>query len=235
MKNEKQSVALSSVVAAVFLTFTKIIVGIFTGSLGVLSEAAHSALDLGAAIVTFWAVRFSDKPADQDHHYGHGKIESFSALMETALLLLTCVWIIYQAAQKLLFGKPLVVSGSWWGIAIMVISIVINISRAKALKRIAQKYNSQALEADALHFSSDVWSALVVIGGLLCVWCGAKFKIPIMNYGDPVAALGVSLLVIVVSFKLGKRTVDAYCWIPRLKGSRTVSWIKLIVSSEFWV
>lgn len=208
MKNEKQNVALSSVMAAVFLTFSKIIVGIFTGSLGVLSEAAHSSLDLGAAIVTFWAVRLSDKPADQDHHYGHGKVESISALMETALLLLTCVWIIYEAVQKLFFGKPLAVSGSFWGIAIMLLSIGINISRARALKMIAKKYGSQALEADALHFSSDVWSSLMVIGGLFCVWIGDHFKIPLMNYGDPVAALGVSLLVLVISFKLGKRTID---------------------------
>lgn len=208
MSDEKQKVALSSVAAAVFLTSIKIAVGIFTGSLGVLSEAAHSTLDLGAALVTFFAVRFSDKPADKDHNYGHGKIESFSALIETLLLLITCIWIIYEALQKLFFGKSLEVSGTFWGIGIMAVSIIVDISRSRALKKAALKYKSQALEADALHFSSDIASSLVVIAGLICVETGKLLKIPLLNYGDPIAALGVSLLVIMVSFRLGKRTVD---------------------------
>ncbi len=208
MANEKQQVALSSVLAAIFLTTIKIIVGIWTGSLGVLSEAAHSMLDLGAAAVTFFAVRLSDKPADQDHNYGHGKIESFSALIETALLLLTCIWIIYEALEKLFFDKSFEVTGTIWGIGVMIISIIVDISRSTALRRVAQKYGSQALEADALHFSSDIASSSVVIAGLACVWAGDYFKIPVLNYGDPVAALGVSILVIIVSIRLGKRTID---------------------------
>jgi cation diffusion facilitator family transporter len=208
MSNEKQKVALSSVLAAVFLTSIKIIVGIFTGSLGVLSEAAHSTLDLGAALVTLFAVKISDKPADKDHNYGHGKIESFSALIETLLLLLTCIWIINEAMQKLFFGKSLEVSGSFWGIAIMAISIIVDVSRSRALKKVAKKYGSQALEADALHFSSDIASSSVVIAGLICVEIGNYFKIHFLDYGDPIAALGVSLLVIIVSIRLGKRTVD---------------------------
>lgn len=208
MFNEKQKVALGSVLAALFLTVLKVGVGIFSGSLGILSEAAHSALDLGAAAVTLFAVRLSDKPADREHHYGHGKIESFSALIETLLLLATCIWIIYEAAERLFFGKATPVMGTFWGIAVMVISIIVNLSRARALKRIAQKYGSQALEADALHFDSDVWSSLVVIGGLACVMLGQYFKVSWLNYGDAVAALGVSALVIWVSFDLGKRTID---------------------------
>ncbi|MCX7746371.1 MAG: cation-efflux pump [Clostridia bacterium] len=208
MSNEKQRVAFTSVVAAVFLTLVKIIVGVFTGSLGILSEAAHSALDLVAAVVTFFAVKLSDKPADKDHHYGHGKIESFSALIETLLLLATCAWIIYEALERLFGAETVGVSNEYWGIGIMVLSIVINISRARALKRVAKKYGSQALEADALHFESDVWSSFVVIGGLVCVWLGNVFDIPALGYGDPIAALGVSALVIVVSIKLGKRTID---------------------------
>jgi cation diffusion facilitator family transporter len=208
MSSEKQQVALSSVIAAIFLTIIKVIVGVMTGSLGILSEAAHSILDLGAAIVTFFAVRISDKPADNDHNYGHGKIESFSALIETLLLLATCVWIIYEASKRLFFGELIKVDGTLWGIVIMLLSIMINISRARVLRKAAKKYGSQALEADALHFDSDVWSSLVVIGGLICVWVGDLFKIPFMNYGDPIAALGVSALVSVVSFQLGKRTID---------------------------
>jgi cation diffusion facilitator family transporter len=207
-KNEKQAVALSSVIAAVFLVTIKTIVGIVTGSLGILSEAAHSGLDLCAALVTLFAVRISDKPADSDHTYGHGKIESFSALIETLLLLATCGWIIYEAVERLFFGKSVEVINATWGIGVMVLSIIVDISRSRALKRTAQKYNSQALEADALHFSSDVWSSLVVIGGLGCVGIGNYFKMPVFHYGDPLTALGVSFLVIVISIKLGKRTID---------------------------
>ncbi|MCX5895371.1 MAG: cation diffusion facilitator family transporter, partial [Proteobacteria bacterium] len=208
MKNEKERVAFTSVLAAIFLVTIKVVVGIASGSLGILSEAAHSALDLVAAIVTLFAVRLSDKPADSDHTYGHGKIESFSALIETLLLLVTCGWIIYEAAERLFFGKSVEILNAYWGIGIMVLSIVIDTSRSRALKKVAEKYGSQALEADALHFSSDVWSSLVVIVGLLCVGIGNYFNIPSLRHGDPLAALGVSLLVIVVSIKLGKRTID---------------------------
>jgi cation diffusion facilitator family transporter len=208
INSEKQQVAFTSVLAALFLVAVKIIVGIATGSLGILSEAAHSALDLGAAVVTLFAVQLADKPADADHPYGHGKIESFSALIETVLLLITCGWIIYEAVERLFFGRPIAIVNTTWGIGTMVLSIVIDTARSRALKRVAQKYNSQALEADALHFSSDVWSSLVVIGGLVCVGLGNYYNIALLNYADPIAALGVSLLVIVVSVRLGKQTID---------------------------
>src|SRR6516165_7132253 len=103
LKTEKQAVALNSVFAAVAITALKVVVGISTGSLGILSEAAHSGLDLVAALVTFFSVRVSDKPADADHQYGHGKVEYFSSFIETGLLLLTCIWIIYEAIQRLFF------------------------------------------------------------------------------------------------------------------------------------
>jgi cation diffusion facilitator family transporter len=180
---------------------------IATGSLGILSEAAHSALDLGAAVITLFAVRLADKPADDDHTYGHGKIESFSALIETLLLLITCGWIIYEAVERLFLGKPTEIINTTWGIGIMVLSIIIDTSRSRALKKVAQKYNSQALEADALHFSSDVWSSLVVIVGLVFVGLGNYYNIALLSHADPIAALGVSLLVIVVSIKLGKKTI----------------------------
>lgn len=208
MSAEKHSVALSSVIAAVFLTGLKIVIGIITGSLGILSEAAHSGLDLVAAVITFFAVKISDKPADSDHNYGHGKVESFSALIETLLLLITCIWVIHEASLKLFFGKSTEVTGTFWGIVTMGISIVVDLSRSAALKKAALKYGSQALEADALHFSTDVWSSTVVIIGLILVWVGDYFKIPGMAYADPLAALGVCLIVIYVSIALGKRTID---------------------------
>ncbi|ODA43107.1 cation diffusion facilitator family transporter [Desulfosporosinus sp. BG] len=205
---DKQKAALSSVFAAIFLTSMKIVVGIFTGSLGILSEALHSALDLCAAVITFFAVRFSDIPADAKHHYGHGKIESFSALIETVLLFMTCGWIIYETVEKLFFGKGVELVGIQWGVLTMSISIIVDASRVKVLKQAAKEHGSQALEADALHFSSDVWSSSVVIGGLVFVWIGDYFNIPVLKYADSIAALGVALLVIKVSIKLGKETID---------------------------
>ncbi len=199
-EQEKKTVALSSVAAAVFLTVVKLIAGYATGSLGIISEAVHSALDLVAAFVTYFAVRVSDRPPDQEHLYGHGKVESLSALIETALLFVTCLWIIYEALQRLLvYEVP--VEANVWGFGVMVLSIAINVSRSQALSRVARKYGSQALEADALHFSSDVLSSLVVIVGLAFVHFG-------WTRADPLAALGVAAIVIVATWQLGRRTVD---------------------------
>jgi cation diffusion facilitator family transporter len=200
-RSEKQFAALTSLVAAVGLTAFKIVVGIWTGSLGILAEAAHSGLDLVAAGLTFLAVRFSVRPADSSHHYGHGKIENLSALAETLLLLLTCAWIVWEAVHRLRFHET-PVAVTVWSVAVMVTSIVVDWSRSRVLARAAKKYHSQALEADALHFQTDVWSSSVVIVGLGAVKLG-------WWWGDAVAALGVSAVVVWVSVQLGRRTVDA--------------------------
>ncbi|MBI3121059.1 MAG: cation transporter, partial [candidate division NC10 bacterium] len=167
----KLRVALTSVIAAVGLTATKGIVGWQTGSLGILSEAAHSGLDLVAALITFFAVRMADRPADQDHHYGHEKVENLSALVETALLLLTCLWIIYEALERL-FWKHVEIEPSWIAFAVMIGSILVDASRSRALAKVAATSGSQALEADALHFQTDVWGSLTVLVGLAVVWAG---------------------------------------------------------------
>jgi cation diffusion facilitator family transporter len=206
-EREKRLVAASSVAAAVLLTTLKIVVGFKTGSIGILSEAAHSGLDLVAAAVTLWAVRASAKPADKDHPYGHGKIENFSALFETGLLLATCVWIAYEAVKRLLF-EDVHVEATVWAFAIMFISIVVDVSRSRALSRAAKKYRSQALEADALHFSTDVWSSSVVIVGLLAVVASRAFGIPWLARADAVAALGVAGIAVLISLRLGKKSVD---------------------------
>jgi cation diffusion facilitator family transporter len=200
MEKEKNRVAMLSVIAAFFLTTFKFTIGFLTGSIGILSEALHSALDFVAAAITWFSVRISDKPADEDHHYGHGKIENLSALIETLLLLITCIWIIYEATNRLISGKTHIEINAWSYIVI-IISIVIDISRSRALKRVAKKYNSQALEADALHFSTDIWSSIVVLIGLIC----ANFNIFI---ADSIAALLVAFIVISVSYRLGKRSVN---------------------------
>ena len=205
---EKQSAALSSLVAAVGLTAFKIVVGVWTGSLGILAEAAHSGLDLVAAGLTFLAVRFSGRPPDRTHLYGHGKIENLSALSETLLLLLTCAWIVWEAVHRLRSHAALV-QVNLWSLVVMLTSIAIDLSRSRMLARAAKKYNSQALEADALHFQTDVWSSGVVIVGLIAVkaaqwWPSMAF----LRSGDAVAALGVSALVMWVCVQLGRRTID---------------------------
>ncbi|MBP1623284.1 MAG: cation diffusion facilitator family transporter [Acidobacteria bacterium] len=207
---EKKVIAATSVGAAVFLTGAKLAVGLWTGSLGILAEAAHSGLDLAAAVITFFAVRVSDQPADESHLYGHGKVENLSALAETFLLLITCVWIIYEAVQRLFF-ETIEVDPSLWAFLIMGMSIVIDFSRSRALGRVAKKYRSQALEADALHFSTDIWSSAVVIIGLALVKIGdlRGGDKAVYQRADAIAALVVSLIVIHVSYRLGRRAVDA--------------------------
>jgi cation diffusion facilitator family transporter len=199
--NEKSWVATTSVIAAIFLTFFKIIIGFSTGSLGILSEAAHSALDLVAAVVTLIAVKLADKPPDKEHNFGHGKIENFSALIETLLLLLTCVWIIYEAINRLLF-KTVTIEITPWSYLVVIIAIIIDLTRSKALAKVAKKYNSQALEADALHFKTDIWSSGVVLIGLMF----AQFN---YHAADSIAALFVAIIVVYISIQLGKRTIDA--------------------------
>jgi len=208
-QREKQAVALSSLGAAVGLTAFKILVGITTGSLGILAEAAHSGLDLVAAGMTLVAVRISGRPADRSHLYGHGKIENLSALGETILLLATCGWIVWEAVRRLIFHK-VEVEVTVWSFVVMAVSIVVDISRSRVLARTAKKTHSQALEADALHFQTDIWSSAVVLLGLAALWTGEHFpSLGVLKESDAIAALGVSLLVVWVSVQLGRRTVDA--------------------------
>jgi cation diffusion facilitator family transporter len=204
---EKRLVALSSVLAAVGLTAFKVVVGFTTGSIGILSEAAHSGLDLVAAVMTFFAVRASGRPADREHAYGHGKVENLSALFETGLLLFTCVWIVWESVKRLVF-REVHVEVTPWSFAVMAVSIVVDLSRSRALRKAARKYQSQALEADALHFSTDVWSSSVVILGLACVAMADRFHAHWLVKADAVAALGVAAISVWVSLRLGKKSVD---------------------------
>jgi cation diffusion facilitator family transporter len=200
MVKEKKRVALISVFAAIFLTGFKLVIGVLTGSLGILSEALHSGLDLVAAVITYFSVRISDKPADKDHNYGHGKVENFSAFIETILLLITCAWIIKEAINRLVTGNTHI-EVNVWSFVVIISSIIIDFTRSRALYKVAKKYNSQALEADALHFSTDIWSSAVVLFGLICANFGFFFA-------DSVAALVVAIIVLYVSFRLGKKAID---------------------------
>lgn len=208
MRQEKRAVAGSSVLAAIAITVLKLIVGVSTGSLGILSEAAHSGLDLVAAVVTFFSVRVSDKPADADHQFGHGKVENFSAFIETGLLLLTCLWIISEAIKRLFF-KSVEIEPTVGAFGVMLASIAVDVWRSRALGKIAEKYDSQALEADALHFSTDIWSSCVVILGLVLVEAGRNLGIRWLRDADPIAALVVAGIIVHVSWRLARRTIDA--------------------------
>ena len=204
--SEKRGVALSSVLAAIFLTGMKLVVGILTGSLGILSEAAHSGLDLVAAAATLFAVRLSGRPPDTRLTYGYGKVENLSALFETVLLLATCVWIICEAIRRMFF-KHVEVEPNTWAFLVMAISIVVDYWRSRALGRVAKKYESQALQADALHFSTDIWSSSVVIVGLFLVLLSRQLRVGWLAEADTVAAIGVAGIVIYISVRLGRRTV----------------------------
>jgi cation diffusion facilitator family transporter len=205
---DKRWVALSSLLAAILLTGTKLGIGLWTNSLGILSEAAHSGLDLVAAAITLWAVRVSSRPADREHAYGHGKIENLSALAETFLLLVTCVWIISESVHRLFFAAKVHVDPNAWAFMVVLLSMIVDFSRSRVLQRAADKYGSQALEADALHFSTDIWSSAVVLLGLCGVLASQQLALPWLVQADAAAALGVAVIVVGVSLKLGKKSVD---------------------------
>ena len=164
--NAKEKVALGSIAASAGLTAAKGAVGLLTGSLAILSEAAHSLIDLAATVMTFFAVRISGKPADKEHHYGHGKVESVTALAETALLFFLSAVVIWEAAQRLTAGAAHPVEATIAAFAIIAASIVVDFFRSRTLSRVAEETSSQALEADALHFGSDMWSSVAVLIGL---------------------------------------------------------------------
>jgi cation diffusion facilitator family transporter len=196
----KKKAALTSIIAAVFLTSMKFVVGILTSSLGILSEALHSLLDLLAAVITFVSVSISDKPADKEHQYGHGKIENLSAFFESILLVITCVWIIYEAVSRLISGHT-AIQVTVWSYLVVLTAMAVDIGRSRILFRAAKRNNSQALEADAIHFSSDILSSGVVLLGLICANFG-------YHKADAISALGVAVIVLGISYRLGKRAID---------------------------
>ncbi len=199
--NDKERAALGSIAASAGLTAAKAIVGLLTGSLAILSEAGHSLLDLAATLLTYFAVRISGKPADAEHQYGHGKVESVTALAETALLFLLSAVVIFEAAQRLLGGRTYSVEATAAAFIVVGASIVVDFFRARTLGRVAKKTSSQALEADALHFGSDMWSSIAVLIGLAGVALGYSFA-------DAAAAIVVAVFICIAGWRLGRRTID---------------------------
>src|SRR5262245_39674824 len=201
MADVKQKVALSSIGASAGLTAAKAVVGVISGSLGLLSEAAHSLIDVGATVMTYFAVRTSGKPADAEHHYGHGKVESVTALIETALLFVLAGVVSWEAIKRLMSAQPPEVEATPWAFAVIAVSIVVDFLRARVLYRTAEKTSSDALAADALHFASDMWSSLAVLVGLLGIALGYA-------WADSVAAIAVSVVICIAGWRLSRRTID---------------------------
>jgi cation diffusion facilitator family transporter len=202
MTSLKERVALGSIAASGALTVGKAVVGVLTGSLAILSEAAHSLIDLAATVMTYFAVRWADKPADQDHQYGHGKIENVAALAETALLFILSGVVMWESGQRLIGDHPHPVEATIFAFGIIIASIVVDFFRARVLTKVAIDTSSPALEADALHFSSDLWSSSAVLVGLVGIRLG-------YSWADSAAAMVVAVVVCYAGWQLGRRTIDA--------------------------
>ena len=202
----KRRVALHSMVAAAAMTVLKLAAGLLSGSLGVLSDAAHSALDLVAVTLTFFSVQVSDKPADEDHTYGHGKIENLSAFLEAGLMAVSCAWIIWEAMERMV-RHTVVLHHSVWPVLVLLTSIGVDWWRSRRLRAVAEKTGSPALATDAFHFASDIWSTLAVLCGLCASWIGVRMGIGWLGYADPFAAVVVSLMILRMTLYLGRETV----------------------------
>jgi cation diffusion facilitator family transporter len=205
---EKQRVARHSMAAAAVMTLLKIGAGLLSGSLGVLSDAAHSGLDLVGAALTYFSVHVSDKPADEDHTYGHGKIENLSAFSEAGLMALSCAWIIWEAVQRI-FYHAVELHHSLWPVLVLATSIGVDIWRSRQLRAVAVRTGSPALATDAFHFASDIWATAAVLVGLGAAWAGERFQIGVLRYADPIAALVVSLMILRMTVRLGHEAVAA--------------------------
>jgi cation diffusion facilitator family transporter len=203
---EKRSVALYSMLAAAVMTLLKLAAGLLSGSLGVLSDAAHSGLDLVGATLTFFSVRVSDKPADEDHTYGHGKIENLSSFGEVILMAASSAWIIWEAITRMLHNS-VELHHSVWPVAVVLASIAVDYWRSRKLQAVADKTGSSALATDAFHFASDIWSSVAVLAGLAASWAGMRFGMPLLRFADPMAAVVVSLLILRLTMRLGQEAV----------------------------
>lgn len=197
----KEQAAAWSIVASAVITVGKGVAGFATGSLALISDAAHSVVDVAATTLTYIAVRTANKPADEKHHYGHGKVESLAALFETALLFILSGAVAYEGVRRLLAGQS-DIEWSWAAIGVLLVSIVIDATRWYQLTKVARETNSEALAADALHFSSDLVNSVLV----LAAFGAAAYGFP---QADSLVAIGVSLFIALAGFRLAKQTIDS--------------------------
>ena len=190
--NRKSRAALVSVCSNITLIIMKVIVGVISGSVSIISEAIHSAMDLVAALIAFFSVRKSDAPPDERHPYGHDKIENVSGVIEAVLILIASGWIIIEAVKKLF--NPSDIEGISLGFMVMLASAAVNWIVSGHLYRIAKEEDSVALAADALHLKADVLTSLGVAGGLFGIWAASHFGYN-LYYLDPVVAIGVAIFI----------------------------------------
>ena len=205
----KQSAAYSSLLAAAAITLLKLITAVLTGSLGMLSETAHSGIDLVAAAITAFSVRLSDRPADEEHNYGHGKAENLSAIAQVLLMLGSAIWIAFEAIERIAHHQHLDLVVSPWPFLVLLLSIFVDFTRSRALRRVAREQRSDALAADALHFSTDIWSSVAVLIGLFAAYLGERFHLRALELADPIAALLVAVIILRVTWTLARSTTDS--------------------------
>lgn len=196
----KERAALASIGVSTALTLAKLAAGLASGSLALLSEAGHNLVDTGITFITFFAIRIAGKPADAEHPYGHGKVESVAALVETGFLFALSAFILVEAISRL-SHKTVEIDANIWAFGVLIVSILVDLSRGFALWRVARATKSDALAADVLHFSSDAIGSALALCGLIA----ARFGYP---QGDTVAALAVSLFIAIAGYRLGRRTID---------------------------
>jgi cation diffusion facilitator family transporter len=205
----KRTAAFFSVVAAAIVALLKLITGLLTGSLGLLSEAAHSGIDLIASAITLFSVQFSDRPPDDDHNYGHGKVESLAAFVETGIMLASCAWIVREAIGRIVSHNHLALKPSLWPFAVLLISIAVDFTRSRTLARVARQHHSDALAADSVHFATDMWASFAVLIGIAATYAGERLARPWLEFADPIAALVVACVILRVSWTLAHQTIDA--------------------------
>ncbi len=187
------------------LVLMKLIVGITIGSVSVISEAIHSSVDLVAALIAFWAVKTAGKPADRNHPFGHGKFENLSGTVEALLILAAAAWILFESLRKLRHPEPIEIAG--WGAAVMLLSAAVNIAVSTTLFKVAKETDSVALEADAWHLRTDVYTSAGVMAGLSAIWIGGMlFPHVNLNWMDPAAAIGVAVLIVKAAYDLTVRS-----------------------------
>jgi cation diffusion facilitator family transporter len=204
--SEKIHVARTSAIAGGTLALLKLTIGILSGSLALISEGIHSSLDFAVTLATWLSVRSADIPADREHHYGHGKIENLSAFAQALLLIVTAFWILIESYRHLTGEEATPDLGAGWyaAVAVVTVSLAVDFSRSRALAKAAKKFNSQALEADALHFGTELFSSTAVLVGLLAV----KFGGPKFAKADPLAAMAVAGIMLFTALRLGRRAAD---------------------------
>lgn len=195
----KQSTARLSVMSNTVLVILKLVVGLLTGAVSIVSEAAHSAVDLIAALIAFYAVKKSSKPPDEDHAYGHGKFENLSAAIEAVLIILAALWIVYEAISKL--QSPHQPEMLEYGIVVMAISIGVNYWVSGRLLTVARETDSHALEADALHLRADIWTSVGVLAGL------SIMKVTGLVWIDPIIAIAVSVIVFKAGYEMTRKSL----------------------------